>query len=255
MNEWIDPQLSFSLDAWRQSSRRAPRRHARERAHDAMLDAIIIASRRPLTGGFLSFRRRFSHAGLIASAATVMAAAGVAAAGWNAPPGSALFLVRAARQSVMLKLPGADDTALHLEFAEQSMAEARDRINPAQSIADAANELGVAFAELSGNPSSPLWPRYRLDAAALLTEESGLQPASPPSPPAAAPPEPTDDHTHTPEASDPAERTTRPGSSTKSPDPSPSDGGGGGDDGGGGGGDDGGSSPSSSPGPSPPPDN
>ena len=110
----------------------------------------------------------------------------------------------------MLKLPGSDDTALHLEFAEQSLAEARDRINPAQSIADAANELGVAFAELSGNPSSPLWPRYRLDAAALLRRGSpGSRPASPPSPPAAAPPEPTDDHTHTPEASDPAERTRR----------------------------------------------
>ena len=39
MTDWIDPQLSASLDAWRLSSRRAPRRHARERAHDAMLDA------------------------------------------------------------------------------------------------------------------------------------------------------------------------------------------------------------------------
>ncbi len=253
MNEWIDPQLSVALDAWRLSSRRAPRRHARERAHDAMLDALIVAARRPVARGFLSFRRRFSHAGLIASAATVMAAAGVAAAGWNAPPGSALFVVRAARQGVMLKLPGADDIALHLEFAEQSLAEARDRINPAQSIADAANELGIAFTELSANPSSPLWPRYRLDEATLLTEETGLQQPSQPSPPVATSPPPVGDRT--PEPSEPAERTPRPRSSTNSPDPSPSDSGGSGDDGDGGGGDDGGgSSPSSSPGPSPTPD-
>jgi len=173
MNEWIDPQLSVALDAWRLSSRRAPRRHARERAHDAMLDALIVAARRPVARGFLSFRRRFSHAGLIASAATVMAAAGVAAAGWNAPPGSALFVVRAARQGVMLKLPGADDIALHLEFAEQSLAEARDRINPAQSIADAANELGIAFTELSANPSSPLWPRRSIGRRASPPKPRG----------------------------------------------------------------------------------
>ena len=171
MTDWIDPQLSASLDAWRLSSRRAPRRHARERAHDAMLDAIIVASRRPRARSFFSLRLRFGHASLIASAATIVAAAGVAAAGWNAPPGSALFAVREARQGVMLKLPGADDATLHLQFAESSLADARQRINPGQSLADAGTELKAAFTALSSDPSSPLWPRYRLDEATLLSNE------------------------------------------------------------------------------------
>ena len=59
MSERLEPQLSASFDAWRLNSRRAPRRHARERAHDAMLEAIIVASRRPRTRSFFSLRPRF----------------------------------------------------------------------------------------------------------------------------------------------------------------------------------------------------
>ncbi len=194
MTDWIDPQFSASLDAWRLSSRRAPRRHARERAHDAMLDAMVVASRRPRTRSFLGLRLRFGRAGLIASTATIVAATTVAAAGWNAAPGSALFVVREARQGVMLKLPGANDVTLHLQFAESSIAYAKEGINPSQSLADAGTELKAAFTALSSEPSSPLWPRYRLDEATLLSEESGLESESP-SPAPAGTPRPTGDDT------------------------------------------------------------
>lgn len=253
MTDWmIDPHLSASLDAWRESSRRAPRRHARERAHDAMLDAVVAASRRGPARSFFSLRPRFGHAGLIASTATIVAAASVAAAGWNAPPGSALFVVRAARQGVMLKLPGSNDATLHLEFAEQSLADARERINPAQSLTDASAELAAAFSELSSDQTSPLWARYRLDEATLVTDEFELQTESPTPAPTSAPPEPTEDD-HTPAGTKPAqgggdgEEFAGPTTSQGSPSPS-----GGGDDGGGGGDDGGGSS--HSPGQSPPPD-
>jgi uncharacterized membrane protein YgcG len=250
MTDWmIDPQLSASLDAWRQSSRRGPRRHARERAHDAMLEAMVAASRRGPARSFFSLRPRFGHAGLIASTATIVAAASVAAAGWNAPPGSALFVVRAARQGVMLKLPGSNDATLHLEFAEQSMADARERINPAQSLRDASAELAGAFSELPSDQTTPLWARYHLDEATLLSEESEFETERPTPAPTSAPPEPTEED-QTPAGTRPAqgggdgEESASPTTGHGSPSPSY----------GGGGGDDGGSGPSHSPGQSPPPD-
>jgi hypothetical protein len=251
MTDVIEPQLSASLDAWRLSSRRAPRRHAQERAQDAMLDAIMAASRRSRAGGFFgfSFRPRLAHAGLIATTATIVAAASVAAAGWNAPPGSALFVVRAARQGVMLKLPGSDDAALHLAFAEASLADAKDGVNPMQSLADAATELDAAFTELSSDRSSPLWPRYRLDEATFLSEEGGVEAETPSPAPAGATPRPGENDT--PSGSRPAEgeREDSPNPTTTGShaSPSPSGGyGGGGDDGGG---------TSPSPGQTPHPDN
>jgi hypothetical protein len=249
MTDWmLDPQLSASLDAWRQSSRRAPRRHARERAHDAMLEAVATAWRPRARRSILHLRPRFGSAGLIASAATIAAAVGVAAAGWNAPAGSALFVVREARQGVQLKLPGSNDIVLHLQFAEQSLADARARINPAESLASAGTELDEAYVELSGNPSSPLWSRYHLDEATLLSDESELAPATRP-PASTSTREPAENDT--PGASEPAqggggeEETPRPTSAGTSPSPSPTrdDDGGGGDD------------PTPSPGQSPPPDN
>ncbi len=250
-NSIIDPQLSASLDAWRQSSRRAPRRHARERAYDAMLEAIAVAAR-PRAHSFFGIRPRFGRAGLIASTATIIAAASVAAAGWNAPPGSALFLVRQARQGVMLKLPGSDDVVLHLEFAEQSLADARERINPVHSLDDAGQELAAAYSELLTSQASPLWARYRLDAATLVSEESEFETKTPAPAPTSASPEPTDDD-HTPAGTNPApgggdgEETQSPTTAHASPSPS---GDGGDDDGSGGDG----SGPSHSPGQSPSPD-
>jgi hypothetical protein len=245
MTDWIDPQLFASLDAWRLSSRRAPRRHARERAHDAMLDAIIVASRRPRARSFFSLRPRFGHAALIASAATIVAAASVGAAGWNAPPGSALFVVREARQGVMLKLPGADDATLHLQFAESSLADAKEGINPAESLADASTELKAAFTALSSEPSSPIWSRYRLDEATLLSEESGIESESPPPLPTGAPRPTEDDTPHLGANPAQGDASESPSSSSGHASPSPT----------GGGENDGGShDPSPSPGQTPPPD-
>jgi hypothetical protein len=174
MTDGIEAQLSASLGAWRTASRRQPRSHATERARDAMLVALSSSApikRRP----FRMLRPRFAHSGAIAAAATVIAAAGVAAAGWNAPPGSALFVIRATRQSVQLKLPGTNDAALHLQFAEQSLAEARDHINPVQSLADARDELNAAFPELPADRTAALWSRYQADEATLTREVSDLE--------------------------------------------------------------------------------
>jgi uncharacterized membrane protein YgcG len=260
VTDFIEPQLSASLDAWRLSSRRAPRRHAQERAHDAMLDAIRAAPRRSRAGGLFGFsiRPRFAHAGLIATTASIVAAASVAAAGWNAPPGSALFVVRAARQGVMLKLPGSDDAALHLAFAEASLADARDHVNPMQSLADAATELDTAFTELSSDRSSPLWSRYRLDEATLVSEEGGVEAETPSPVPAGASPSPGEDDTRS--GSSPGqgagEDTPNPTTSGSHATPSPDDGSGGGyaGGGGGGGGGDDGAGTSPSPGQTPHPD-
>jgi uncharacterized membrane protein YgcG len=196
-----------------------------------MLEAIIVASRRPRARSFFSLCPRFGRAGLIASTATIVAAASVAAAGWNAPPGSALSMVRSVRQGVMLKLPGANDTALHLEFAEQSLADARERINPAQSLADATTELNAAYSELSRDASSPFWSRYRLDESTLLSEESGIESESPASLPTGTP-RPTEDDTPRLGAN-PAEGDGSESPSSSSGHGSPSPTGGGGNDGGG----------------------
>jgi hypothetical protein len=174
MSDPIDPVLSDHLDAWRESSRRAPRQHARDRALDAMETALGSAVVERRTRWRL-FRPRFRYAGLVAGVGTLAATVAVAAAGWNAPPGSALFVVRAARQGVMLKLPGSDDAVLHLQFAEQSLAEARDRIDPAQSLANARTELSAALSELTSERMSPLWARYYGDERLFLTEESQLE--------------------------------------------------------------------------------
>ncbi|HUZ69395.1 MAG TPA: hypothetical protein VMU65_06745 [Candidatus Saccharimonadales bacterium] len=173
MSDIVEPQLSASLAAWRAASRRAPRSHATERARDAMLAALVSphATRRRRSW---MLRPRFAHSGAIAAMATVVAAAGVAAAGWNAPPGSALFVIRAARQSVQLKLPGTNDAALHLQFAEQSLADARAHVNPQQSLTDARAELNAALLELPTDRSSALWNRYSNDETTLASEESGL---------------------------------------------------------------------------------
>jgi hypothetical protein len=134
----------------------------------------------------------------------------------------------------MLKLPGSDDAALHLAFAEASLADARDRVNPTQSLADAATELDAAFTELSSDRSSPLWPRYRLDEATFLSEEGGVEAETPSPVPAGATP-------------------LSPATAGSHATPSPSGGYGG--DGGGSGDDGGGSGTSPSPGQTPHPDN
>ena len=249
MTDVIEPMLAAQLGAWRQASRQEPRRHARERALDAMLAAVASGSAAPRERAPL-FRPRFRHAGLLAATATLAATVGVAAAGWNAPPGSALFVVRAARQGVMLKLPGSNDADLHLQFAETSLAEARDGIDPEQSLADARTELAAALPELPADRTSPLWSRYRTDEATLTADGSELEPEGR-TPAAGTPaPRPTGDDTEQgpSESSGGDDETPR---SSHAGSPAPTDDG---SDGGGGGGDDD-HSGAPSPGGSPPPDN
>jgi len=244
MTDVIDPILSAQLAAWRQTSRQEPRRHARERALDAMLAAVASSAAAPRARAPL-FRPRFRHAGLIAATATLAATVGVAAAGWNAPPGSALFVVRAARQGVMLKLPGSNDAALHLQFAEASLAEAHDGVDPEQSLADARGELAAALPELPADRGSALWARYRTDQATLTADESDLEPEGRTSAPGTPAPRPTEAETE-PEATESSGGDDATPRSSRSGSASPTDEGGGGDDD---------HSGSASPGGSPPPDN
>jgi hypothetical protein len=137
--------------------------------------AALVSPHEVRRSRFWMLKPRFAHSGAIAALAAVVAAAGVAAAGWNAAPGSALFVIRAAKQSVQLKLPGTNDAALHLQFAEQSLADARDRVNPQQSLADARAELNAALVELPTDRRSALWIRYSDDEATLAREEPGLE--------------------------------------------------------------------------------
>ena len=247
MSDHIEPQLSASLGAWRAASRRAPRSHATERARDAML-AALVAPPQARRRAFWMLRPRFAHSGAVAVVATVVAAAGVAAAGWNAPPGSALFVIRATRQSVQLKLPGTNDAVLHLQFAEQSLAEARDGDNPVQSLADARAELSAALPELPADRTSDLWTRYRSDETTLTREESGLDHEDSTPPGSTGAPSPPADDTPGKPGSSPTDDGERPSPHpTSSASPS---GWGGGDDGGG---DDDSPRPSGSG--TPPPDN
>jgi hypothetical protein len=218
MNDELDPRLEAELEAWRQSSRREPRRHARERALDAMTAALAAPEPRARPRGF---RPRFRHAGLLAGAGGLVVAVVVAAAGWDAAPGSALFVIRAARQGVMLKLPGSDEATLHLQFAEQSLREARAGVDPEQSLANARSELAAALATLPSDRTSPLWARYASDEQALLAAESLLDIEGPsPSPgvviPGSTTPRSTDEPTNSPSGQD-VDPTSRPNGS-----PSPS---------------------------------
>jgi hypothetical protein len=247
MTDVIEPMLAAQLGAWREASRQEPRRHARERALDAMLAAVTAGAAVPRARAPL-FRPRFRHAGLLAATATLAATVAVAAAGWNAPPGSALFAVRAARQGVMLKLPGSNDADLHLQFAETSLAEAHDGVDPEQSLADARSELAAVLPELPADRASPLWSRYRTDQATLASEESELESEGRTPGPGVPTPRPTGDDTERgPTESSGGDDETPRSSQTGSPAPTDagSDDGGGDDD----------HSGAPSPRGSPPPDN
>jgi hypothetical protein len=231
-----DELLAPYLAAWREDSLYPSLPHSRELARTAMLAAV--ASRR---GGLLGralwfsagFRLRGLRVRMAGFAGAVAVAAAVAAVGWNAPAGSFLHGVRVARQSVQLAVPGADLAGLHLEFAEQSLADARDGIDPAASVADARSELDAARGVLPPDHSSPLWTRWGDDEAILGTEEAAAAgggvpsagvPAGGSAPSAAAPHSPSDDATTVPRtaagahgSADPTERPGGAPSSSSSP--------------------------------------
>ena len=190
MSDLIDPVLSDHLDAWRESSRRAPRRHARERALDAMVTALASTATAPRPRSH-HFRPRFRHAGLIAGSGHAGCDGGRGCGRLERP--TRISTLRGARSASGrdAQTSGLNDAALHLQFAEQSLAEARDRIDAEQSLANARTELAAALRELPSERTSPLWARYYSDERRLLAEESQLETEGDSQSSGAAPPRPT----------------------------------------------------------------
>jgi hypothetical protein len=167
--------LSMYLASWRADSLRPPLPNAREQARAAMLAALTSPrdSRRTRALSFLlPFRPRFRHTMLGASALALAGAVVVAVLGWNAPAGSALYGVRAARQGIQLVLPGANQAALHLQYAEAFLADAQKGVNLSASLSGATNELDAAHTDLPADHTSPLWARWSSDEAELSTDET-----------------------------------------------------------------------------------
>jgi hypothetical protein len=172
--------------------------------------------------------------GLAASTTVLAAAVVVGTLGWNAAPGTPLYGIRAARQSVQLALPGADVATLHLQFAEQDLEDARQGGRADASLAGAETELAAARAALPADRSSQAWRRYEADEAALAADQSQFEggPARP-----IVPPPVTGHGTPTPEGSENGEMPPPAQSSggwaspspTERPEPSPSAGAGVGD--------------------------
>lgn len=187
-----DSLLNVGLAALRDDSRRLPRPFPREQARAAMHEAVALDSaaahrrilRRLLPHTLWPSRARLA---LATSTGLVVATVVVATLGWNAAPGTPLYGIRAARQSVQLALPGADATALHLQFAEQDLNDARQSGQPAASLAGADMELVAARGALPADQSSPVWTRYEADETALAAEQAQLEggPAPPVFPPPA----------------------------------------------------------------------
>ena len=167
------------LTAWRDDSRRFPRPLARERARAAM-HAALASGTAPVgaRSAALRIHPRW-RARLTGSVVALAAAAAVVALGWDAPAGSPLFGIRSARQGVQLVLPGADAASLHLQFAEQDLADARVGTDLASSLADAGSQLRSALSALPSDLGSPLWARYEDDQTTLANAEKGIGTASP----------------------------------------------------------------------------
>lgn len=153
----VDDLLAPYVAAWRADSLSPLSPRARERARAAMLAAVAASDGRRYRGRGVAFRvrlgRRRGPQRLAGALVTLTAAVVLGLLGWNAPAGSPLHGVRVVRQSVQLAVPGADLPALHLQFAEQSLADARNALNSAASLADARAELDAAHGLLPADHS------------------------------------------------------------------------------------------------------
>ena len=171
-----DATLASYLIAWREDSLRPPLPQARERARNAMRAAATspVVRRYRVRALSLPFgvRLRRAHALFAGAAAAVIGGVIVGLLGWNAPAGSPLYGVRAARQSIQLVLPGAERAALHLQYAEASLLDAHNDTNAIASIANARTELDAAQRDLPADRSTPLWTRWERDESELATEET-----------------------------------------------------------------------------------
>jgi hypothetical protein len=233
MNDFSS-SLEPYLAAWRADSRQGARPHSRERAREAMLAAAASpapAYRRvaAVLSAQSTFRLRSRFPQRAGALAAVTATVVTAFLGWNAPAGSSLYGVRAARQSVQLVVPGANLAALHLEFAAQSLADARNGISPAASLADARSELDAARSELPADHTAPLWAQWSGDEAVLANEEAALGDGQGPTnrvlPPPAGPRETPSEGRNEPRTSTEAGRSTSPRTESPETMPSATDGG------------------------------
>ena len=169
-----DLTLDAYLDAWRRDSTQAAPETGRERVRAAMLATLDErhARRIRLSVPSLPFRARRGVPLLAGSSLLAGGVAAVAVLGWNAPAGSPLYGVRAVRQSIQLSLPGANPAALHLQYAEQSLDDARHGIDVTASLQDARAELLAAESEISAGHAPALWNEWQGDERLLAAEES-----------------------------------------------------------------------------------
>ena len=166
--------LTAFLAAWREDSLLPPLPAAREQAKAAMLGALVASRGRRHVWAFsllAGYRPRFRHILLGAASFAVAGAVLVGVLGWNAPAGSPLYGVRAARQGIQLALPGANPATLHLQYAEAFLTDARSGKDRSASLVDARAELDAAHRDLPVNHGSPLWTRWSSDEAQLNVEE------------------------------------------------------------------------------------
>lgn len=171
--------LTAYLAAWREDSLLPPLPAAREQARAAMLAALVARRGRRGIWAFSSlagYRLRFRHTLLGAASLAVTGAMVVGLLGWNAPAGSPLYGVRAARQGIQLALPGANPATLHLQYAEAFLTDARSGKDRSASLADARAELDAAQRDLPVNHASPLWTRWSSDEAQLNLESDQQEP-------------------------------------------------------------------------------
>jgi hypothetical protein len=177
-----DDELERRLAAWREDSLRPADAAVRERARAALMRAVAAGDRSAqpvVTRLGLAFRSRHRAWRAAGALGVAVAAAAVATSGWNAPAGSPLHGVRSTRQGVQLAVPGANLAALHLDFAAQSLADARHGVAPAASLAEAAAELDAAHRDLPADRSSPLWGLWNQDEEQLASERAAYLRGSP----------------------------------------------------------------------------
>lgn len=177
-----DLGLTRHLAGWRADSLRSPRPEAMAAARRAMLAARGAEA----PGGWrsaLGLRPRRPRRLLVASAAASLAVlTPITVLGWDAPAGTPLHGVWVVKEHVALAVPGVDHVALTLQFAEQSLADARAGHDPRDSAAEAASLLDSVAGDLTAGGGPALRARWIRDEAELTAIEDDLAPPRTPVP-------------------------------------------------------------------------
>lgn len=177
-----DRGLARHLAAWRADSRSAPRPEAIAEARRAMLAAPPPASAagwRSLLGLRPRRRGRLVVATLAAGLAVLTP---ITVLGWDAPAGTPLHGVSVVKEHVALAVPGVDHVALTLQFAEQSLADARAGHDPRDSLAEAKSLLDGVAGELPADGGAAVrarWSRDEAELAAIEDDLAGSETAAP----------------------------------------------------------------------------